>query len=55
MRRAYIIVGKLENGIIDDYYAVCHNMERADELCLEAETKNPQLEYSWYSAIEEDD
>jgi hypothetical protein len=55
MKRAYVVVGKLQNDVVDDYYAVCHSMERADELCLEAEAQNPRLEYTWYPAVEEDD
>ena len=55
MRRAYIIVGKLDNDLVDIYYAVCHNMKRADELCLEAEAADSEHNYSWYEVIEEDD
>lgn len=56
MRRAYVVVGELENGI-DIYYAVCHSMSKAEELCYEAEKDdpNPDRYYSWYEVIEEDD
>lgn len=55
MRRAYVIVGKLEDESVDVYYAVCHSMTRADELCLEAETADPTHFYTWYEVVEEDD
>lgn len=55
MRRAYVVVGELEPHVIYKVYAVCHSMERADELCLEAEAEDPQFYYTWYEAIEEDD
>ena len=54
MRRAYVIVGKLEDVVVV-YYAICHSMIRADELCSEAEAADPAHEYSWYEVIEEDD
>jgi len=56
MKRAYVIVGEHpDNGKVDDYYAVCHSMKRADELCLEAENENPNSNYTWYEVVEEDD
>lgn len=56
MRRAYIVVGELEDtNEVDIYYAVCHSMQRADELCLEAEAQNPNHIYTWREVIEEDD
>lgn len=55
MRHVYVIIGELENGIADDYYAVCHSMKRAEQLCLQAEHENPELYYTWYSSVEEDD
>ena len=57
MRRAYVIVGELEDGNVDVYYAVCHSMKRADELCLEAEANDevPNRYYTWREIIEEDD
>jgi hypothetical protein len=55
MRRAYVVVSELEPHVIHALYAVCHSMSRADELCLEAETEDPQHYYTWYEAIEEDD
>ena len=56
MRRAYIIVGELEDtDKIDVFYASCHSMERADELCLEAEITDPSRIYTWREVIEEDD
>lgn len=57
MRRAYVVVGELENGQAFVYYSLCHSMARADELCLEAETEdtNPDHYYTWYEVIEEDD
>jgi hypothetical protein len=57
MRRAYIVVGELEDGTIDVFYGVCHSIKRADELCLEAEADdfNPDRCYTWHEIIEEDD
>jgi len=57
MRRAYVITGELENGTVDVYYAVCHSMHKADELCLEAERDDTQSDriYTWHEVIEEDD
>lgn len=57
MRLAYIVTGELEDGSIVDFYGVCHSMERADELCLEAEAErdNPDLIYTWHQVVEEDD
>jgi hypothetical protein len=55
MRHVYVVVGELENGIVDDYYGVCHTMERADALCLKAEEECPELHYTWYSSVEEED
>ena len=55
MRRAYVIVGELEDGMVDTYYAVCHSMERADELAYEAEAADPDHIYVWHEVIEEDD
>ena len=55
MRHVYVVVGELENGIVDDYYAVCGSIRRADELCLEAEKERPELHYTWYASIEGDD
>ena len=55
MRYSFVVTGELENGTIVDYYAVCHSMDRAEELCLEAERHNPDLYYTWHMAVEEDD
>jgi len=55
MRHVYVVVGELENGVVDDYYAVCYSTKRADELCLEAEKECPELHYTWYASIEGDD
>ena len=57
MKRAYAVVGELPDGTIDVWYAVCHSMHRADELCLEAENDdfNPDHYYTWHEIIEEDD
>ena len=57
MRRAYLVVGELDDGTVDDYYAVCHSMKRADDLCYKAEkeSNNPECIYTWYEVIEEDD
>ena len=57
MKRAYVIAGELENGTVDHYYAVCHSMRRADELCLQAENEydGDDIVYTWYEVVEEDD
>ena len=56
MRRAYVIVGELEDSDkIDVFYAVCHSMARVDVLCTEAEAKDPSRIYTWREVIEEDD
>lgn len=55
MRYAYVVVGELEDGRVCDYYAVCHSMAAAEDLCYEAELENPSLVYTWYCTVEEDD
>lgn len=55
MRRAYVVLGQLDNGELDRVYAVCHSMERADELAFQAESEDPDVQYNYYEAIEEDD
>lgn len=55
MRRAYIVYGENEYGFTDVYYAVCHSMARADELCYEAETEDPDHIYTWREVIEDED
>ena len=56
MRRAYVIVGeRISEAVPEVWYAVCHSMTRADELCYEAEAKDPDHVYLWYEIIEEDD
>lgn len=56
MRRAYVVTGELEDGTIDVFYAVCHSMHKADELCLEAENDDLcDRIYTWHEIIEEDD
>ena len=56
MKRAYVVVGELEDtNMIDVFYGVCHTIERADELCFEAEAADPGRIYTWREVIEEDD
>lgn len=56
MRRAYLILGELEDTNTPDlFYAVTHSMERAEELCLEAEREDPVRIYYWREVIEDDD
>ena len=58
MRRAYIIYGMydVERDRVDVYYAVCHSMARAEELCLKAENEDTEGRiYNWAEVIEEDD
>lgn len=57
MRRAYVVVGELEDGTVDTYYAICHSMRKADELCYEAELEadNLNLIFTWHEVIEEED
>lgn len=56
MRRAYIVVGlDPETDKLEQMFGACHTMNRAEEMCLEAETKNPELIFCWYEVVEEDD
>lgn len=57
MRRAYVIVGELEDGTVDVYYGIAHSIERAEELChiAEEEDIDPYHYYTWHEVIEEDD
>ena len=56
MKRAYVVVGELEDtDKIDTFYAICHSMTKADELCLEAESEDPNHIYTWREVVEEDD
>ena len=57
MRRAYVVVGELEDGRVDVYYGITHTMTRADELCLqaEAEDSNPDRYYTWHEVIEDEE
>ena len=58
MKRAYIVYGMYDvtDERVDVYYAVCHSMERAEELCLKAEEEDTDGRiYSWAEVIEEDD
>lgn len=56
MRRAYVVVGeRIDEAVPEVWYAVCHSMNRADELCYEAEDADPDRVYVWYETIEEDD
>ena len=55
MRRAYVITGELEPGVPDKYWAVCHSMDRAEDLCLQAEKEDPTHMYTWHEVIDEED
>ena len=55
MRYVFIVVGELEDGRIDTFYGVARNIERAEELCAEAEEVDTTHNYTWYTAVEEDD
>ena len=57
MKRAYVVTGENENGVVEVFYAVCHSMHKADELCLEAENDDFNCDriYTWHEIIEEDD
>lgn len=56
MKLAYAIVGELEDANeVDVFYAICHSIKRADEICLEAESKDPSRIYTWREVPEEDD
>ena len=55
MRRAYVITGELEAGTPDVWWAVCHSIERAEQLCLEAEQEDPKHMYTWHEVIDEED
>lgn len=57
MRRAYVVVGETHEGVVDVFYAVCHSMAAAEELCVEAKKNDPNFRrvYTWHEVIEEDD
>lgn len=56
MRRAYVVVGERQTeAVVEVWYAVTHDMERANQLAYEAEAKDPKHVYLWYECIEEDD
>lgn len=56
MRRAYVVIGeRIDEAVPEVWYAVCHSMDRADELCYEAEDADPNHIYVWYEIVEEDD
>lgn len=56
MKRAYVVVGEQPTeAVVEVWYAICHSMQRADELAYEAEAKDPDHIYLWYETIEEDD
>jgi len=57
MKRAYVVTGENEAGVVEVYYAVCHSMHKADELCLEAENDDFNCDriYTWHEIIEEED
>ena len=55
MRHVFVVVGELEDGRIDTFYGVAHSVERAEELCVEAEEMDATRNYTWYSVTEEDD
>ena len=58
MRRAYLVYGAYDvtNDRIDVFYAICHSMHRADELCKQAEAEDTAGRiYNWVEVIEEDD
>lgn len=56
MRRAYVVVGERQNeAVVEVWHAVCHSMNRADELAYAAEAADPEHVYMWYEIIEEDD
>lgn len=56
MRRAYVVVGeRIEEAVPEVWYGIAHSMDRADELCYEAEAADPGHVYVWYETIEEDD
>lgn len=57
MRRAYVVVGETHEGVVEVFYAVCHSMAAAEDLCVEAEKNDPNFRrvYTWHEVIEEDD
>ena len=57
MKRAYVITGELENGTVAVYYAVCHSIEKAEQLCFQAEDEDSDANhvYTWHEIIEEED
>lgn len=50
----YVVVGENpDTGRVEDWYAIASTPERADQMCLEAEEKFPECEYTWYALEEE--
>lgn len=50
----YLIVGQAE-GHEDVFYGVCHSLERAKELCYEAEENDEDgLYYTWFPVLDLD-
>ena len=55
MRHVFVVVGELEDGRIDTFYGVARSIDRAEELCAEAEAVDTTHNYTWYVVTEEDD
>lgn len=56
MKRAYIIIGELEDTNMPDiYYSIVHSIKRAEELCAALEEQSSNHIYYWRECIEEED
>ena len=55
MRKAYVVVGERPTeAVVEVWYGIAHDMERADQMAYEAEAKDPDHVYLWYETMEED-
>ena len=55
MKNVFVVVGELEDGRIDTFYGIVRTIDRAEQLCLEAEEIDSTHKYTWYVVVEEDD
>ena len=53
----YVVVGHDKLGYIRDWNGACHSPARAIEMVQEAEdtSVDPNLEYTWYSVLEDEE
>lgn len=55
MRLAFVVAGQIpKKDVIDAFYAVCHSVDRANELVEKANAEDPEHIYTWYAVAEEE-